>query len=61
MDRSRRDRLNDAAEDKFILNINQSTYYPRFSLTPKTSIAFPKRGVLFLLWSYWNPLCCVSP
>jgi len=35
-----------------ILKHNQNTYYPRFSLTPKTSIAFAKIGVLFLLCSW---------
>ena len=46
---SRRDLLNDMAEHRFILKNSQNTYYPRFS-TPKTGIAFPKTGVLFLLW-----------
>ena len=49
MESSRRDLLNNVAEHKSILKINQNTYYPRFSFTPKTRIKFPKTGVLFLL------------
>jgi len=41
MESSRRDLLNDVAEHKSILKDNQNTYYPRFSFTPKTDIAFP--------------------
>ena len=50
MERSRRDLLNDMAEHRPILKNNQNTYHPRFGSTPKTSIAFPKTLVLFLLW-----------
>jgi len=49
---SRRDLSNDMAEHRPILKNNQNTYYPRFSFTPKTGIAFPKKGVSFLLWWY---------
>jgi len=30
----------------------QNTHYPRLGLVPKTGIAFPKTGVLFLLCLY---------
>jgi len=49
MESSRRDLLNDMAEHRSILKINENTHYPRFCFTPKTGIAFPKTGVLFLL------------
>jgi len=49
MGSSRRDLLNDGAENKSILKNNQNTYYPRFSFTPRIGIAFPETGVLFLL------------
>jgi len=39
----------DVAEHRSILKNYQNTYNPRFSFTPKTGIAFPKTGVLFLL------------
>jgi len=35
-----------------ILKNNQNTYYRRFSITPKTGIAFPKMDVLFYLCGY---------
>jgi len=47
---SRRDLLIDVAEHRSILKNDQNKFYPRFSFTPKTGIAFPKTGVLFLLW-----------
>jgi len=47
MESSRRDLLNDVAEHRSSLKNDQNTYYPRFSFTPKTGIAFPKTGVLF--------------
>jgi len=50
MESFRRDHFNDVAEHRSILKNNQNTYYPRFSFTPKTVIASPKTGVLFLLW-----------
>jgi len=52
MESSRRDLSNDMAEHKSILKNNQTTLCPRFSVTPKTGIAFPKTGVLFLLWTW---------
>jgi len=33
-----------------MLKNNQNTHYPRFSFISKTGIAFPKTGVLFLVW-----------
>jgi len=33
-----------------ILKNNQNTHYPRVCFIPKTGIALPKTGVLFLLW-----------
>ena len=50
MESSRRDLSNDMAEHRPILKYNQNTYYPRFSFTLKTCIAFPKTSFLFLLW-----------
>ena len=47
MESSRRDLLNDMAEHRPILKNNQNTYHPRFAFTPKTGIAFPKRGFVF--------------
>jgi len=54
MESSRRDLFNDVAERRSISKNNQNTYYPRFSVTPKTDIAFPKTSVLFLLWSDYS-------
>ena len=47
--RSRRELPIDVDEHGSILKNHQNTYYPRFSVTPKTGIAFPKTGVLFFL------------
>jgi len=47
MESSRRDLLNDVAGHRSILKNDQNTYYPRFSFTPKTGIAFPKRVFCF--------------
>jgi len=46
MKSSRRDLLNDMAEPEHrsILKNNQNTFHPRLGCTPKTDIAFPKRG-----------------
>jgi len=49
MESSRRDLLNDTAEHMPILKNNQNTDHRRFGFTPKTGIASPKTGVLFLL------------
>jgi len=51
MQSSRRDLFNDVAEHRAILKNNRNTYYPRFDFIPKTGIAFPEMGVLFLLWA----------
>jgi len=45
--RSRRERSIDVAERRSILKNYQDTYYPRFSFTPKTGIASPKRVFRF--------------
>jgi len=47
MESSRRDLLNDMAKHTSTLKNNQHTYYPRFSFTPKTGIAFPKAAFDF--------------
>jgi len=47
MESARRDLLNNMAEHVSVLKTNQNAYYPRFCLTPKTGIAFPKPVVLF--------------
>jgi len=52
MESSRRDLLNDRAEPRSILKNNQNTYYPHYSFTPTTGIAFPETGVLFSLCSH---------
>jgi len=49
MESSRQDLFNDMAERRPILKNNQNTYQPHLGFTPKTGIAFPKAGVLFLL------------
>jgi len=49
MGSSRRDLLNDMVEIMATLKNNQNMHHPRFGCTPKTGIAFPKTGVLFLL------------
>jgi len=36
-------------ERRSTLKIEQNTYYPRLSFTPKTGIELPKTGVTFLL------------
>ena len=51
MKSSRRDLLNDVAEYRSILKNYRSMHHPRFGFTPKTGVAFPKTGFLFLLWS----------
>ena len=38
------------AEHRSVLKNYENTYYPRFSFTPDTGIAFLETGVLFLLW-----------
>ena len=53
MESSRRDLFNDMAQHTSTLKNNQNTYYFRFRFTPKTGIASPKTGVLFLL-SYFS-------
>jgi len=50
MESSRRDLLNDLAEHRPIMKINQNTYHPRFSFTPKTDKAFPKMGVFYFIF-----------
>jgi len=47
MESSRRHLLNDVAELRSMLKNNENTFYPRFSVTRKTGVAFPKTGVLF--------------
>jgi len=47
MKRYRRNLFNGIAQHRPILKNNQNTY-PRFGFIPKTGIAFPKTGVLFL-------------
>jgi len=49
MKSSRWDLLNYMAEHRPILKNHQNACHPRFGFTPKTGIAFPKTGVLFLL------------
>jgi len=49
MESSRRDLLNDVAEHRSILKNKRNSYYPRFSFTPKTGVAFAETGVLFLV------------
>jgi len=49
MESSRRDLVNDMAENGPILKNNQNTFHPRFGFTPKTGAASLKRGVPFLL------------
>jgi len=49
MESSRRDLFDDMAEHRSIFKNNQNTYYPLFCFTPKTSAAFPKTGISFLL------------
>jgi len=51
MESTRRDFWNDVAEHMPVLKNNQNTYHPRFGSTPKSSTAFPKTWVLFLLWA----------
>ena len=51
MESSRRDLSNDMAEHWPTSKNNQNTHHPRFGFTPKTGIAFPKTGVLFLLYN----------
>ena len=47
-ERSRRELSIDVAEHRSILKEKfQNTYYPRFSFTPKTGIAFPKTRFCF--------------
>jgi len=54
MESSRRDLLNNVAEHRYILKINQNTY-PRFGFKPKTGIELPKKGVFnFFYWSDWG-------
>jgi len=50
MESSRRGLLNDVAEYMSILKSNRYTYHPRFKFLPKTGMAFPITGLLFLLW-----------
>jgi len=40
--------MNYLVERTPILKNNQNPYHPRFGFAPKTGIAFPKTGVLFL-------------
>jgi len=47
MESSQRDLSNDMAEHTPILKNNPNTWHPRFGFTPKTGIAFPKRGLSF--------------
>jgi len=42
LERTRRELSIDVAENRSIWKNNQNTNYPRFSLTPKTGIAFPQ-------------------
>jgi len=49
MESSCQDLLKDMAEHKLILKNNQNTYYPLFSITPKTGKVFSKTIVLFSL------------
>ena len=51
MESTRRDLLNDMGKHWSILKNNVNTYYLSFGSTPKTRIAIPKTGVLFLLCS----------
>jgi len=59
MESSRRDLLDVMAERTLNLKTNQNMYHPRFSLTPKTGIAFP---IFFYFFFYcemqarWNTL-----
>jgi len=46
--RYRRELFIDVAQHTPILKSNQTTYYPRFSFTPKRGIELPETGVLFL-------------
>ena len=55
MESSRRHLLNDVAELRSMLKNNENTFYPRFSVTRKTGVAFPKTGVLFFtLKAIWR-------
>jgi len=47
--RSRRELFIDVPEHRSMLKNHENTYYPGLSFTPKTGIALPKTGVLFLL------------
>jgi len=44
MESSRRDLWNDMDEHMPFLKNNQNTYHPRFGSTPKSGMAFPKKG-----------------
>jgi len=51
MESFRRDLLNDVAEHRSTVSLNEELKYllPRFNYTPKTGIALFKTNVLFLL------------
>jgi len=49
-ERSRGKLSRNVAEHRSMLKNDQNTYYPRFSFTPKTGIAFPETQVLVFLW-----------
>jgi len=49
MESSRRDLLNDTAEQRPISKNDQNTYYTRFSFIPKTGAELTKTSVSFLL------------
>jgi len=47
--RSRRELSIDVAGHRSMLKNYENTHYPHFTFMPKTGIALPKTGVLFLL------------
>jgi len=50
MESSRWDLLNDMAEHRSTLKIDQNTYHARFGFTPQNRRGITQNGVLFLLW-----------
>jgi len=54
MESSRRDLSNDMAEHRPILKIPKIRTKSHFVFTPKTQIAFPKTGALFLLCTFYR-------